>query len=447
LYNTLFDFDIIQLGYPGAFCATTVRSAGIPMGLSLAEKDTWSPFHVKSQQCDLDCPASDGADESGSADLPLVPLLNAIAFAFGSTLLLWILARATIRRLRRPGRFYGFGLATQEGGVPGLASAAAAGATAGLPYGSPPTPPPVTWLRDADPAAAAAAPVSYTPYTPSPPVEQLLFSVSPQPPQPQPALGGYGGMGTPAGAVPYYPPVLGGAGAGNAAVSGIGMSSAGPSGASPPGGSRVRRRGPVGWDRGLLSRQSALLPCISSVEGLLASPEFQQHMRNTRRRSPQLEQEQSLAKVQLYKDLRRMDPDAFRRLLSRTDIRSYEVRPPPLALAVVEYLVEVLLLPAGLAAAWWASSGGGSWSAGGGSSAGSGSGSSQQGAGAAGDGGDAGGEEAAAGALSVQQLLMLGPLLAWLGLKLWLAASGHTSLLARATRVYLVYDNSSSSSG
>mgnify|MGYP001807297320 CR=1 FL=1 len=41
----------------------------------------------------------------------------------------------------------------------------------------------------------------------------------------------------------------------------------------------------------------------------------------TRRRSPLLERQQAAARLGLYGHLRRMDPEAFRRLLSRSDLR------------------------------------------------------------------------------------------------------------------------------
>ncbi|KXZ43221.1 hypothetical protein GPECTOR_97g759 [Gonium pectorale] len=153
----------------------------------------------------------------------------------------------------------------------------------------------------------------------------------------------------------------------------------------------------AGWDLGLLTRQAALAPAISSVEGLMASAEFQEHVRS-RRRSPVLEREQVQAKTMLYKDLRRMDPDAFKRLLSRTDVQSYEAGPPSRALVAFDYLVGSVAIPLALAAL------------------------------------------VTSGLTSGAPMLRYGPVVAWLLAKLWLAGSGHASLLGRMLGVYLVYD-------
>ncbi|GLC43190.1 hypothetical protein PLESTB_000852500 [Pleodorina starrii] len=288
-------------------------------------------------------------------------------------------------------------------------------------FGSPLTPPPNFWLHDIDVANPA--------YN-TPPPEPLLFSLSPGPGGGGGIGGGIGGgaaqlghqlppyasqlrtMQSAAGQAKHFP---GGSGSPVGVCAGAGMYGS-PDGdpllphhrrTSPPasGGRRPPASGGGGgggggWDRGLLSRQAALLPAISSVEGLMATAEFQEHVRSTRRRSAFLERDQSQAKVQLYKDLRRLDPDAFRRLLSRDDIRTYEVRPPSLAFAVADYLVSVLLVPAALGALYW------------------------------------GGAVAAAGS----PLLRYGPLCVWLVARLRLAARGHVSLLGRTAGAYLVYD-------
>ena len=71
---------------------------------------------------------------------------------------------------------------------------------------------------------------------------------------------------------------------GDGHTNGYGLSDDGPStsygtGAAATGEAAGGGNGGGGWDPALLARQAALLPAISSVEGLVASKEFQEHMR------------------------------------------------------------------------------------------------------------------------------------------------------------------------
>ncbi|KAG2484688.1 hypothetical protein HYH03_016517 [Edaphochlamys debaryana] len=266
----------------------------------------------------------------------------------------------------------------------------------------------------------------YTPYGAVPPFQArhhhqdgpLLFSVGPTPsPTAAPPFSGqrYGATAP----TPLATPAAGGKGRGAAGgrvapkrgwglfrgwggrgrAADAGSGAVGAVGRTPGGG----RAPPVaqGWNPELLARQAALLPAISSLEGLTSSAEFQEHIRSKRGKSPHWEREGAEARVRVYKDLRRMDPDAFRGLLTRTDLRTYEVRRPPAALALAEYLAEGLALPAAVALA------------------------------------------AALGLLLGSPLLGYGAPLAWLCLRAWLASSGHSSVLGRLTGCYLILRHSS----
>ncbi|EFJ51755.1 hypothetical protein VOLCADRAFT_87554 [Volvox carteri f. nagariensis] len=157
-----------------------------------------------------------------------------------------------------------------------------------------------------------------------------------------------------------------------------------------------RRGGGEGaWDRGLLSRQAALLPAISSVEGLMATAEFQEHVSCF---APPPRRRMVTCSWSHWQDLRRLDPDAFRKLLSRDDIQTYEERPPPLAFAVVDYLVGVVGVPLVLVALY------------------------------------------RTGVAMGSPLIQYGPPIIWLAVRLRIAVAGHASLLGRVFGVYLVYD-------
>ncbi|GLI58447.1 hypothetical protein VaNZ11_000071 [Volvox africanus] len=147
----------------------------------------------------------------------------------------------------------------------------------------------------------------------TPPPERLLFSVSPV--LGQSALAEARHMQYPA----HLPTMQSTAGqAGNQATHQVTRRVAGV-GARCIAGVSSGQDSCVGWSRDLLLRQAALLPAISSVEGLKGSAQFQEYIRNTPRGL--LVAKQCQDKIETYQRLRQLDPDAFRQLFSRDDIQ------------------------------------------------------------------------------------------------------------------------------
>eukprot|EP00195_Chlamydomonas_chlamydogama_P001991 CAMPEP_0202917150 /NCGR_PEP_ID=MMETSP1392-20130828/70335_1 /ASSEMBLY_ACC=CAM_ASM_000868 /TAXON_ID=225041 /ORGANISM="Chlamydomonas chlamydogama, Strain SAG 11-48b" /LENGTH=333 /DNA_ID=CAMNT_0049609805 /DNA_START=376 /DNA_END=1377 /DNA_ORIENTATION=- len=91
-----------------------------------------------------------------------------------------------------------------------------------------------------------------------------------------------------------------------------------------------------GWDADLLARSQMNTAYITSVEGLESSRAFQAWKSNN------TEKYLLQNRIATYKDLRKLDPDGFRVLMTRREVMDYELVAPARILPAAEYLLTVL---------------------------------------------------------------------------------------------------------